>query len=185
VSLLRIVIFIDSQHGSKPGDNDNALLQAGNSFWMLPTLNHRWLQTRTLVILAAALICLAVCAFRRPILRAAGWALVVDERAEHVDAIVIAVATHEAGVLEAAELVQKGIAPRVAVFADPLNPLVQREFARRGIAYEDAATRSVRQLKQLVMADVEQIPGYVSGTETEGPALAVWCDHNIMEELLS
>jgi hypothetical protein len=112
---------------------------------MLPALKIRRFQPHLLVILAAGLVCLAVGAFRRPILRAAGWALVVSEPPEDADAIIIAVATHEAGVLEAAELVQKGIAPRVAVFADPLNPIVQREFARRGISYEDAATRSVRQ----------------------------------------
>jgi hypothetical protein len=56
---------------------------------------------------------------REPIFRAAGWALVVDEPFGPADIVVITVDADGAGVLEAADLIHGGIAPRVAVFADP------------------------------------------------------------------
>jgi hypothetical protein len=82
------------------------------------------------------------------------------------DVIVIAVDADGAGVLEAADLVHSGIATRVAVFADPPDP-IDREFIRRGIPYKDAAARSARQLQLLGVTAIEQIPR-VSGTEAEG-----------------
>jgi hypothetical protein len=118
-----------------------------------------------------------VLAVRGPILRAAGWALVVDDPVEPADVIVVALDAGGAGVLEAADLVHAGIATRVAVFADPPDE-VDREFLRRGIPYEDAAARSVRQLRSLGVTPVEQIPRAVAGTEAEGQVLPSWCDQH-------
>jgi hypothetical protein len=113
-------------------------------------------------------------AIRRPILRAAGWALVVNERVEPADVVVLAYNADFAGMLEAADLVHGGVATRVAVFNDPPDS-VALEFIRRGIAYEDAA-RSVRQLKALGVDTIEQIPRNARGTEDIGRVLPGWCD---------
>jgi hypothetical protein len=117
----------------------------------------------------------AVPAIRRPILRAAGWALVATDPVRPADVIVLAVGADGAGVLEAADLVHSGIASRVAVFADTPDTAVEQEFIRRGLLYEGAGARSIRELKALGITAVEPIPGYVTGSEDEGPALAEWC----------
>jgi hypothetical protein len=102
---------------------------------------------------------------------------VVNEPVERADIIVVAADADGAGVLEAADLVHGGIATRVAVFADPPDR-VDREFIRRGIPYEDAAARSVRQFRSLGVTAIEQIPRAVAGTEAEGEALPGWCDQH-------
>jgi hypothetical protein len=80
-----------------------------------------------------------------------------------------------AGALEAADLVQSGTAKRVAVFAYPPSGADQ-EFIRRGLPYEEASTRQIRQLRWLGVTDVMQIPMTASGTESEGRVLPSWCD---------
>jgi hypothetical protein len=112
-----------------------------------------------------------------PVLRAAGWALVVNEPVASADIIVISLDFGGAAALEAAELVQGGIAPRVAVFTDPPDE-VDREFIRRGLPYEDASARLIRQLRWLAVTDVVQIPRTEPGTESEGQVLPQWCDQN-------
>ena len=129
-----------------------------------------------MVVLAGAVI-VGLLASRGPILRAAGWALVVDESVEPADIIVVAADADGAGVLEAADLVHSGIATRVAVFADPPDQ-VDREFIRRGVAYEDAAARSARQLRSRGVTDIEEIPRAGGGTESEGRVLPDWCDQH-------
>jgi len=131
-----------------------------------------------LVVVLLGVASIAISAIRQPILRAAGWALVVNERAEAADVIVVAVNADGAGVLEAADLVHSGVAMRVAVFADPPDTIVEREFIRRGIPYEDAVARSVRQLRALGVDTIDLIPTYVTGSEDEGPVLADWCDQH-------
>jgi hypothetical protein len=126
--------------------------------------------------LAGAVI-VGVPAVRGPVLRAAGWALVVDEPVKPADIIVLAADAGGAGVLEAADLVHSGIATRVAVFSDPPDP-VDYEFSRRGVPYEDAAARSTRQLRSLGVTAIEQIPRAVDGTEAEGEILPDWCDQH-------
>jgi len=79
-----------------------------------------------------------------------------------------------AGALEAADPVQGGIATRVAVFADPPSG-DDHEFIRRGLPYEDASARQIRQLRWLGVTDVMQIPGTEAGTEGEGQVLPPWC----------
>jgi len=90
----------------------------------------RWAPILGVVALAAAAI-VAVPSVREPVLRAAGWALVVDEPVAPADIIVISIDSAGAGALEAADLVQSGIATRVAVFSDPPSG-EDHEFIRRG-----------------------------------------------------
>jgi hypothetical protein len=100
---------------------------------------------------------------------------VINEPVESADVIVVPVDADGAGVLEAADLVHSGIATRVVVFAELPDNIVDQEFVRRGVSYENAAARSMQALKMLGVGNVEQIPKYVSGSEDEGPALAEWC----------
>jgi hypothetical protein len=120
----------------------------------------------------------ALLPIRTPILRAAGDALVVGDVVTRADIIVVATGADGAGALEAADLVHGGVATRVAVFADPPDPVVDREFIRRGVPYEDAGERLVRQLRSLGVEDVEQIPRAVAGTSDEGRVIPEWCDRH-------
>jgi hypothetical protein len=140
-----------------------------------------WRQRRgsTLLIVfalvAAAIV--AVPSIRNPVLRAAGWALVVDEPVAPSDIIVVSLDSGGAGALEAADLVQRGIATRVAIFVDP--PVGEDlEFIRRGLPYEDASARQIRQLRWLGVTDVVRIPRTDAGTEGEGQVLPPWCDQH-------
>ncbi|HKC13905.1 MAG TPA: hypothetical protein VKI41_17910 [Vicinamibacteria bacterium] len=128
-----------------------------------------------LVLVTAAA---AIPAFRSPILRAAGGALVVADDLGPADIVVVAPGADGAGVLEAADLVHAGVATQVAVFADPPDSSVDREFIRRGIPYEDAAARAIRQLRALGVERIQQIPRALAGTEDEGRVLPEWCDQN-------
>ncbi len=95
----------------------------------------RW--TPILVVLAlAAFAIVVVRSLREPVLRAAGWALVVNEPIAPADIIVLSIDSGGAGALEAADLVQSGISKRVAVFHDPPSG-EDYEFIRRGLPYED------------------------------------------------
>jgi hypothetical protein len=135
------------------------------------------------VVVLASATTIAVPAIRGAFLRNAGWALVADDPVERTDIIVVAIDAGGAGVLEAADLVHGGVAARGAVFAGPRDA-VGREFIRRGVPYEDAAARSIRQLASLGVATVEQIPGAVAGTENEGRVLPDWCDQHRFESVL-
>jgi hypothetical protein len=114
-------------------------------------------------------------ALRDPVLRAAGAALVQEDALSAADVVVIAADAGPAGVLEAADLVHAGVAPRVAVFTDPPDA-ADREFLRRGVPYEDVAARSFRQLRALGVTSVEVIPRAVAGSEDEGRVLPEWCE---------
>jgi hypothetical protein len=129
-------------------------------------------------IVALVVAIAAIPTLQRPVLRALGGALVVDDELGPADIVVVATGADGAGVLEAADLVHSGVATRVAVFADPPDAVVDREFIRRGIPYEDAAARSVRQLQALGVELIQQIPRAVAGTEYEGQVLPEWCDQN-------
>ena len=120
--------------------------------------------------LAAAAI-VAVPSIRESVLRAAGWALVVNEPIAPADIIVVSIASGGAGALEAADLVQGGVATRVAVFADPPRG-DDHEFIRRGLPYEDASARQIRQLRLLGVMDVMQIPLTEAGTEGRRPGVS-------------
>ena len=131
------------------------------------------------VTLAAAAIAaiVAVPSIRGSVLRAAGWALVVNEPIAPADVIVVSLASGGAGAIEAADLMQDGIATRIAVFTDPPSG-EDHEFIRRGLPYEDASARQIRQLRWLGVTDVLQIPGTEAGTEGESQVLPPWCDQH-------
>src|SRR5229473_4844743 len=128
------------------------------------------------VALAAAAV-VAVPSVREEVLRGAGWALVVNEPVAPADIIVVSPDSGGAGALEAADLVHSGIATRVAVFIDPPSG-EDHEFIRRGLPYEDAGARQIRQLKSLGVTDVVQISRTDVGTEGEGEVLPAWCDQH-------
>jgi hypothetical protein len=114
---------------------------------------------------------------REPVLRSAGWALVVNEPVGIADIIVVSSDSGGAGALEAADLAKKGIATQVAVFTDP--PAGEDlEFIRRGLPYEDGSARQMRQLGWLGVKQVLQIPTIEAGTEGEGQVLLAWCDQH-------
>jgi len=133
----------------------------------------RWVLTLVVVALAAAAV-LAVSSVRDPLLRAAGWALVVSDPVAPADLIVVSLDSGAAAALEAADLVQNGIATRVAVFADPPHG-EDLEFIRRGVAYEDTAARQTRHLRWLGVEDVVQIPRTDIEAEGEVESLPQWC----------
>ena len=141
----------------------------------------RW--ASILVVLAStAFAIVAIRPVREPVLRAAGWALVVNEPGASADIIVLSLDSGGAGALEAADLVQSGISKRVAVFTDPPSG-EDHEFIRRGLPYEDAAARQIRQLRSLGVTDVVQI-SRVDGTEGEGQVLRLWCDEHELRSIV-
>jgi hypothetical protein len=138
------------------------------------TRGSRWPST-LLVLLLVGIACVVIYTFRRPILQAAGWALIANENVKSADVIVLTIDSDGGGVLEAADLVHSGLAARVALFVE-FPDVIEQEFIRRGVPYENHATTSIRELNALGVGNVERISQYVSGTEDEGPALAAWCD---------
>ena len=138
----------------------------------------RWASILVVVVTLAAAAIVAVPSIRESVLRAAGWALVVHEPIAPADVIVVSLASGGAGALEAADLVQSGIATRVAVFTD--SPSGEgHELSRRGLLpYEDASARQIRQLRWLGVTDVMQIPGTEAGTKGESQVLPPWCDQH-------
>jgi hypothetical protein len=128
-----------------------------------------------LVVVLLGSASIGIFAIRRPILRAAGWALVVNEHIEPADVIVVSIDADGAGALEAADLIHSGVATRVAIFTGSPDA-VGDEFVRRGVPYEGEVARSIRQLRSLGVETIDQIPGPVIGTEDEGPVLADWCN---------
>ena len=153
---------------------------------LVPSMSSRrprWTPILLVVALAAATI-VAVPSVREPVLRAAGWALVVNEPVAPADIIVVSLDSGGSGALEAADLVQSGIATRVAVFIDPPSG-EDHEFIRRGLPYEDAAARQIRQLRWLGVSDIVQITRTdVDGTEGEGQVLPLWCDQHQLRSIV-
>jgi len=130
----------------------------------------------------AALAITGIRSIREPILRAAGWALVESEPVAAADIIVVSLDSGGAGALEAADLVQSGVSQRVAVFQDPPSG-EDFEFIRRGLPYEDAEARHVRELRSLGVTDVVRI-SRVEGTEGEGQVLSRWCDEQRLRSIV-
>ena len=157
-------------------------LSRGNP--MNPTMisrRRRWAPILVVVALAA-FASVAVRSVWEPVLRAAGWALVVNEPVASADIIVLSIDSGGAGALEAADLAQGGMSKRVAVFMDPPSG-VGHEFIRRGLPYEDAAASQIRQLRSLGVTDVVQI-SRVDGTEGEGQVLPPWCDEHQLRSIV-
>jgi len=141
------------------------------------TIFRRPRLSATLIVLGLALLsAVAIRPLRESGLRAAGWALVVNEPLAPADIIILSVDSGPAGALEAADLVQEGISKRVAVFTDPPSE-DDREFIRRGLPYDNEGTRQIHRLKLLGLMDVVEI-STVSGTENEGEVLPAWCEEH-------
>jgi uncharacterized SAM-binding protein YcdF (DUF218 family) len=130
-----------------------------------------------------ALLCAAFVVTRAPLLQQAGSHLVVSDPLAPADAIVVTVGAGGPGLLEAADLFHAGIAPRVAIFADPPD-LADQEFLRRGVPYENQAARWRRQLQALGVAHVEEIPRTASGSEAEGLVLPAWCSQRHVRSIV-
>lgn len=135
-----------------------------------------------LVAVAAAALVM-VPTIREPVLRAAGWALAVKETVGVADIVVVSLDSGGAGALEAADLVKSGITTRVAVFTDPPSG-EDFEFIRRGLPYEDAAARQVRQLRSLGVTDIVEFPRTEAGSEGEGQVLPPWCDQHEIQSVV-
>jgi hypothetical protein len=128
-------------------------------------------------VIVASAMTLAAPLTRTPILKALGEALIAKERPViAADVIVVAIDARSAGVLEAADLVDNGVATRVAVFATGPGK-VDAELVRRGIWYEDPLAMRVRQLESLGVRNVVPLPR-VSGTEEQGRVLPGWCEQH-------
>jgi hypothetical protein len=141
---------------------------------MKQTRVFRWATIVAALALAAFTI-VAIHALRESVLRAAGWALVVNNKPDApADIFILTIDSDGAGALEAADLVQRGVSKRVAVFEDPPSREAS-EFFRRGLPYEDKGARQIRQLRTLGVTDVVQI-SQVNGTEDEGLVLPQWID---------
>jgi hypothetical protein len=133
-----------------------------------------------LLVLAVAL---AIPTVRTHALRTGGAVLVADDAISPARVIVITLDADAEGVLEAADLVHRGVAPRVAVFDDPPNA-VDAEFLRRGIPYEDAAARAISQLRALGVQQVERIPRTVAGSVDASRVLPEWCDRTGVDSVI-
>ena len=116
-------------------------------------------------------------ALRRPLLRAAGQALAVDEPVEAADIVVLPEWAGRAGAIEAADLIRGGVADRVAVLPVAHGP-AERELSRRGVAGHDGTTELTELLKALGIVKVETIANAAGGTEAEGQVLPAWCDEH-------
>jgi hypothetical protein len=147
------------------------------------TFGWSW-PARILAALAlAAIATAAIRPLRESVLRAAGWALVVkSEPVAPFDMIVLSIDSDGAGALEAADLVHSGVSKRVAVFQDPPSG-EDFEFIRRGLPYEDAGAREIRQLAMLGVRDVVKI-SRVDGTESEGQVLPQWSDEQNLKSIM-
>jgi hypothetical protein len=142
----------------------------------------RWAPILVVVALATVAI-VAVRPLRDAVLRTAGWALVVNEPVAPADFIVVSPDSGGAGALEAADLVQSGVAKRVAVFMDPPSG-EDHEFIRRGLPYEGGGARQIRELRSLGVTDVVQIPRADLGTQGEGQVLPPWCDEHQLRSIV-
>jgi predicted protein tyrosine phosphatase len=166
------------------GDRGDHAFGVPREIGVSPRVNsrrRRWIRVLAAALAAAAIV--AVPSVREPLLRAAGWALVVNEPVAPAEIIVVSAESMGAGALEAADLMQSGIATRVAVFADPPSA-EDHEFLRRGLPYEDGAARQIRQLRSLGVTDVVQIPRSDVGTESEGHVLPLWCDQHQVRSIV-
>jgi hypothetical protein len=143
---------------------------------VVEAMSVRWRRWSRALLAIAVLIAVvaAVPAWRRSVLRGAGWALVVDDPVEPVDVIVVPRWAGSAAAIDAADLVHGGIAGRVAVLREPPKPADQ-ELTRRGVPHVDENAAMVHLLGTLGVAAVEVIPEAATGTEAEGQVLAAWC----------
>ena len=128
------------------------------------------------LLLVAALVIGAGAALTPPLVRGLGSVLIATDALEAADVIVVPGWTHESGALEAADLYQRGIAPRVAVLP-PQPEASRRELIRRGVVVM-GDTWVVSLIRRLGVKNVELIPGYSTGTDADGQLIAGWLEQN-------
>ena len=142
-----------------------------------------WPATILAALALGAFAIVAIRPLRESVLRAAGWALVVNSQpVVPADIIVLTLDSGAAGALEAADLVHSGVSKRVAVFDEPPSR-EHEEFARRELPYEDAGARQVRELATLGVTDVVHI-SQVNGTGDEGQVLPQWSDEQHLQSMV-
>src|SRR5688572_4414311 len=129
----------------------------------------------TFVLLGLALLCalFALPPVHGVVLRRAGLTLVAEDSLAPSDVVVLAPDVGDAGVLDSADLVTRGLAPRVVIASDEPSAIA-RELSRRGIPYEDAASRAVRLLQALGVPHAEILRLPAGGTEDAGRMLPDW-----------
>jgi len=150
-------------------------LRIGSPLTIGRLLRRRWFWFWFAACLLLASTTVFVPAIRVATLRAAGWALVVDNHAGCADLFIVGGEADGAGVLEIADLLQQCARAQVAVFADPPDP-VDLELERRGLPYTDGAIELQAQLSALGLGSSEIIPRTTGGTGDEGRVLPEWCD---------
>jgi uncharacterized SAM-binding protein YcdF (DUF218 family) len=149
-----------------------------------PTGRRGRLRTRVaLLLVVVAGGAFAIPASRALLLSTVGRALVAEDPLVNADVIVVGPDVGDAGVLEAADLVHRGIASRVSVLALPPTA-VTREFGRRGILYADASTTQVALLRRLGVEQADLLSLSVNGTEETGARLAEWCAAQRIQSLV-
>jgi|SRR5215469_1782342 len=152
---------------------DKADLTARKSSSRMRFWKWRWLVG---AVLCLTIVALSVRSSRNYVLRSIGRLIVLQQPLpKSADIIVVGIDVDGAGTLEAADLVHRGLASRVAVFTDPPTA-VDREFLRRGLPYQDWGAISTHQLQMLGVGNVVLIPRGVSGSQQEGEILPQWCD---------
>jgi len=122
-------------------------------------------------------------AIRESMLRAAGRVLVVDEPVGPADVIVVPAWAGAAGAIDASDLIQRGIANRVALLPEAPEP-AEQELARRGVSFGDQNAALVQLFRSLKVANVEVIPDPAAGTEAEGQVLLAWCEQHQFRSIL-
>lgn len=142
-------------------------------------MNSQWPRVDRAARVALLISAIAFCLYlvREPIFRGIGSALVVRDSIAPADIIVVTLDSGGAGALEAADLIQSGIASQVAVFSGSPSA-VDFEFIRRGLPHEAPTARQVQQLGMLGVQNIVRIPGPVAGTGDEGDVLPAWCDQH-------
>jgi uncharacterized SAM-binding protein YcdF (DUF218 family) len=134
----------------------------------------RRLTLALLLVAFASASALLIPSVRTQALQRVGTALVAEDALALADAIVIGPDVAEAGVLEAADLVERGVATRVVVIGEPVTD-ISREFAQRGVLYEDPPAQLVRLLFGLGVRRTEVLRLTSGGTEEAAELVADWC----------
>jgi hypothetical protein len=135
------------------------------------------------LIVLLVVVVAVVPATRHSMLRALGRALVVDEPVEPSDVIVLPKWAGGAGAIDAADLVHRGVASRVALLPEPPTP-AEQELTRRAVPHVDENADLLHLLRALGVADVELIPNPAAGTEAEGQVLVSWCSQRQFRSIL-
>jgi hypothetical protein len=112
---------------------------------------------------------------RTPILRGIGRSLTASDPIERGDVIVVTEWDGEPSLLEAADMVARGVAPRVGLVLEHAKPS-DAELIRRGLPPDQIGNYYLRLLRALGVQSVEAIPDPADGTGAEGPVVLKWSE---------